>query len=115
MNPRFLKIYKALKARGLSKEEEEKVLSEIRHAELHEKSIENDADADQPGDRGLKSFYAYHDLFVLQDMTTPRDHYAAYLKSLDDLLDRDKQREKDGFPRKIRVGRLIKPGKGRQD
>jgi uncharacterized protein len=38
-----------------------------------------------------------------------------HLKSLDELLDRDKQREKDGFPRKIRVGQLIKPGKGKQD
>jgi len=33
------------------------------------------------------------------------------ISSMDELLDRDRQREKDGFPRKIRVGRLIKPGK----
>ena len=36
----------------------------------------------------------------------------AAMQSLDDLLERDRQREKDGFPRKIRVGRLVKPGKG---
>jgi len=35
----------------------------------------------------------------------------ASLKSIDDLLNRDRQREKDGFPRKIRIGRLVKPGK----
>ena len=34
---------------------------------------------------------------------------------MDELLDRDKNREKDGFPRKIRVGKLIKPGKGGKD
>jgi hypothetical protein len=36
MNPRFSKIYKALKAKGLSEEEEKKILSEIRHAESYE-------------------------------------------------------------------------------
>ena len=115
MNPRFQKIFEALKARGLSKEEEEKFLSEILHAGMHETPPEKDADVDRPRGRRPKRFYDYYDLLVLQDMTEPRSHYAAYMKSLDELLDRDKQREKDGFPRKIRVGRLIKPGKGRQD
>ena len=40
---------------------------------------------------------------------------ASQIRSIDELLERDKQREKDGFPRKIRVGRLIKPGKGGKD
>ncbi len=31
--------------------------------------------------------------------------------SIDELLERDKQREKDGFPRKIRIGRLVRPGR----
>ena len=35
--------------------------------------------------------------------------------SIDDLLEWDKQRDKDGFPRKIRVGRMVKPGKGGRD
>jgi uncharacterized sporulation protein YeaH/YhbH (DUF444 family) len=33
------------------------------------------------------------------------------ISSMDELLERDKMREKDGFPRKIKVGRLLKPGK----
>jgi uncharacterized sporulation protein YeaH/YhbH (DUF444 family) len=33
------------------------------------------------------------------------------LASLDELLERDRIREEDGFPRKIRLGRFIKPGK----
>ncbi|MDY6905277.1 MAG: DUF444 family protein [Thermodesulfobacteriota bacterium] len=33
------------------------------------------------------------------------------LKSIDELLNRDRRREEDGFPRKIRIGRLVKPGK----
>lgn len=36
-------------------------------------------------------------------------------QSLDHLLQRDLQREKDGFPRKIRVGKLIKPGRDGDD
>lgn len=38
--------------------------------------------------------------------------YTAHIRSIDEILERDNQREKDGFPRKIQVGRLIKPGKG---
>ncbi len=34
------------------------------------------------------------------------------LGSLDDLMARDGRREEDGFPRKIRIGKLVKPGKG---
>jgi uncharacterized sporulation protein YeaH/YhbH (DUF444 family) len=37
------------------------------------------------------------------------------LKTVDELLERDKIREKDGFPRKIRLGRIIKPGKAGKD
>ncbi len=45
-------------------------------------------------------------------MPFTRPTYYHNLKSLDELLERDRQREKDGFPRKIRIGRLVRPGKG---
>lgn len=61
-----------------------------------------------------KRIEMYNDLHALQDMEPPRASYTAGLKSIDELLERDKQREADGFPRKIRVGRLIKPGKGKK-
>lgn len=32
--------------------------------------------------------------------------------TLDELLERDRQREEDGFHRKIRIGRIVKPGTG---
>jgi uncharacterized sporulation protein YeaH/YhbH (DUF444 family) len=35
--------------------------------------------------------------------------------TLDELLERDKKREKDGFKRKIRIGRIVKPGRGGRD
>ncbi len=58
------------------------------------------------------NLYYYNDIFDLQNMTKPQGNYQTNLHSIDELLERDKLREKDGFPRKIKVGRLIKPGKG---
>ena len=55
--------------------------------------------------------YDWHDIFVLQAAAAPRGSYTTRIKSIDELLERDKQREQDGFPRKIRVGRMIKPGR----
>jgi hypothetical protein len=56
--------------------------------------------------------YAHYDLMSMQGMTPPPNDHHSNLRSLDELLARDRMREKDGFPRKIRVGRLVKPGKG---
>jgi uncharacterized sporulation protein YeaH/YhbH (DUF444 family) len=56
--------------------------------------------------------YAFNDQDMLQAMSTPAPSYTITLRSVDELLERDKQREKDGFPPKIRIGRLVKPGKG---
>ena len=39
-------------------------------------------------------------------------HYYYSIKTLDELLERDNQREKDGFRRKINIGKIIKPSKG---
>ncbi len=35
--------------------------------------------------------------------------------TLDELLERDKKREQDGFKRKIRIGRIVKPGAGNRE
>jgi len=58
--------------------------------------------------------YEYSDL-ELQQSSSPRPTYLSGLSSIDELLERDRQREEDGFPRKIRIGRLIKPGRGEKD
>jgi len=59
--------------------------------------------------------YAFGDLTFIQAMDTPRGSYTARIGSLDDLMERDKRREDDGFPRKIRIGKLVKPGRGGQN
>ncbi len=77
--------------------------------EFEEKASVNDAVKSCP------EFYDYRDednllRFSVNTNTLTR------LFTLDKLLERDKLREKDGFPRKIKLGKLIKPsrdGKGK--
>lgn len=60
-----------------------------------------------------KGLYAYEDLTHLQGLAAPsQGDYFPSLGSVEELLERDLQREKDGFPRKIRIGRIIKVGQG---
>ncbi len=62
-----------------------------------------------------RELYAYHDLDRLQGLAAIQPSAGANIRSLDELLGRDRLLEQDGFPRKINVGRLIKPGRsGRQ-
>lgn len=61
--------------------------------------------------RGL---YSSGDLLVLRQAVAPYISGAGLAKSLDELLERDRQREQDGFPRKIQVGKLVKPGRGKK-
>jgi len=67
-------------------------------------------DGKRTSGRPPPNLYDDSDLSVLQSITAPQAGYTTCLQSLDELLERDRQREKDGFPRKIRVGRMIKPG-----
>jgi hypothetical protein len=63
----------------------------------------------------LKNIYDQGDLTALQDVKAPETSYVQKLTTIGDLLERDIQREKDGFPRKIRIGRIVKPGRGGKD
>ena len=57
--------------------------------------------------------YETNDLQHLQGIKINKQAVAS-LQTLDELLERDKQREKDGFPRRIRIGKVAKPVKGKQ-
>jgi uncharacterized sporulation protein YeaH/YhbH (DUF444 family) len=127
MDPRLLAYFEQLKAAGLEPEREARLRIELASGRDH-----GLPESPEPaGGRGLredgtdvrlplltavlKSIYALGDLDHLQALTPAPGSYAARIGSIDELLERDRQREKDGFPRKIRVGRLIKPGKGGKD
>jgi len=108
-----LKTYlEALKEGGLSREREARFAAELATAEGGHHPLMVADVAGGPFAGFSKSLYAWHDLMALQGETAMQSPYASLTKSLDELLERDKQREEDGFPRKIQVGRLVKPGRG---
>lgn len=118
MKPSLTHIYAELKARGLTEEQEKKILQEIKQEGSHRVPGEGGIRASDGGEMvwgNAAGFYDYHDLAALQGLPVSMTNYHAFLRSLDELLEKDKQREEDGFPRKIRVGRMIKPGKSGKD
>jgi uncharacterized sporulation protein YeaH/YhbH (DUF444 family) len=116
MDSKLKSLYQEIKQHGLTPEQEQKILAELSDDGSHEIP-----DAEGPGDiqgsasKAARNVYAYHDLLDLQGITAMQSPPNVSIRSIDELLERDKQREKDGFPRKINVGRLIKPGKSGKD
>lgn len=106
MESNALKWYKELKKRGLTPEQERKILSELEGNIIHEIP---------PASPLTKNLYEYNDLALLQNILSIDGTYTTQLHSLDELLERDKKREGDGFPRKIKVGKLVRPGKKGKD
>ena len=51
----------------------------------------------------------YNDSRLLAGFSAYQGTFSSSIKALDQLLERDKLREMDGFPRKIRMGKLVKP------
>jgi len=62
-----------------------------------------------------QNVYAFNDQHLFLDPSLAQPVSIASVQSLDYLLARDKQREKDGFPRKIRVGKMVKPSQSGDD
>ena len=105
-------LYRQIEARGLSAEQRRVIEVELQLAEEIGDSEHAHLLAPMPR---LPSLYAYNDQELLHQMlATPVSSMMA-AQSLDHLLARDLQREKDGFPRKIRVGKLVKPGRDGDD
>jgi uncharacterized sporulation protein YeaH/YhbH (DUF444 family) len=113
MKEKLLRLYQNLQESGLSAQQQEKILAEIDGPLDHDRlSLPSNP---QPQDPALSQagmrLYDYHDMMILQAATAPKGSYVNRIRSIDELLEKDKQREQDGFPRKIRVGRMIKPGR----
>ena len=96
------KKFTEIKPIQFSDDPEERKKQELETAQEH--YIDNPQLPDIPG------IYDKNDFEVLLDMT-PKYSYALTLQTIDKLLDQDKQREEDGFRRKIRLGKLVKPSK----
>ena len=116
MKKDLIKIYNELKEKGLTAEQEEKIQLELNDTGSHGLPGDDLSGSAKDGSAlTFRKIYAYHDLLDLQGMTAMRSTPNVSIRSIDELLERDNQREKDGFPRKINVGRLIKPGKSGKD
>jgi len=99
-------LYERLKKKGVTRHQKEVIERELALEGSHE-PLPNPFPV--PVENHL---YACGDLMALQGTGGDRSPYTTHIRSLDELLERDRQRENDGFPRKIRVGKMIKPGRG---
>ena len=115
MDVQLANYYRELKSRGLTPEREEKILAELHSRGSHAIPAGTRKSGRRTADPPAQSVYGWSDLSVLQDIAAPAASYTLQLKSIDELLERDRRREEDGFPRKIRVGKMIKPGRGGKD
>jgi len=117
MDQTLFMLYKQIKAAGIDEEQEKRILAEVAGPSRDALEVPI-APAPSPGSLRLAAkpagLYDLHDLGVLQDLA-PVITAMASLRSIDELLEKDKRREADGFPRKIRVGRMIKPGRAGAD
>jgi len=111
MSPKLHIIYERLKASGLTPERQASILRELNHPGAHGLDDTLRGNAGAPAGAAVRSLYAWNDLDALQRVTAMQRTVSANIRSIDELLERDRQREEDGFPRRIDVGRLIKPGK----
>ncbi len=118
VNPELLKLYNEFKAKGLTPQQEQTILLELHDEGTHD-ALDVSIYAKDAGSevffRPPHNLYEHNDFSALQSTPAFQSTYISRIRSIDELLERDKKREKDGFPRKIRVGRLVKPGKGGKD
>lgn len=110
MRKKLETLYHTLKMKGLTPEQEERILFEIGLTD-----IVADHGAGSARYEKRSGIYSLTDFTLFLDSPEKQAVSITSVQSLDYLLQRDKQREKDGFPRKIRVGKMVKPSAGGND
>ncbi len=105
MNP--TNLLAQLAQMNLPDDVKQKFIDEIKNSPekhfLPKDFSEIDKDFNQKND-----IYTYNDQIFLGGWQ-PTPNYLMSLQSLEELIAQDRQREKDGFPRRIRLGKLVKP------
>lgn len=99
------KLYQQLKKQGLSLEQEEIIRKEL---ELNKTNTNHLPLINSVSDI-FSNIYESTDFKVLLGINPPQNTSISSLQTLEELMEHDKQREKDGFPRRIRLGKFIKP------
>ncbi len=112
MDPRQKKLLNQLKAAGFPPEREARLRLEIEggleHAPVPQLEEPVFTDGIDVLHEVINDPYAFADLTFMQQMPEAFINMTAQLGTLDELMERDNLREKDGFPRKIRLGKLAK-------
>jgi uncharacterized sporulation protein YeaH/YhbH (DUF444 family) len=100
------KKYQQYLAAGLSDEQKALIEKELglslKHHDVPEKII-------------ATGLYDTNDLGLFIGTVNKANNFVNNLQTLDELLERDKRREADGLPRRIRIGKFIKPTKGKKE
>ncbi len=104
--------YQELEAQGLSDKQRRVIEHEL---ELAERSGDPSLAHLHGPTPQVRPLYSYADPEMLHQANPSPLMSLVAAQSLDHLLQRDLQREKDGFPRKIRIGKLVKPGRDGDD
>ena len=91
-DPKLDKYYRKLKNRGLTPDREEKILSELQNRGIHDIPAGSKRLPGGPTDPAPKGVYDWNDLATLQAISSPASTYAMQLRSIDELLEKDKQR-----------------------
>ena len=103
--------YQQLKEEGRLSERDEGVRDELEDQRLHLIEAPR-SDRKLPL---LDDLYSCNDFALLQGLDQDKGPLISSIRTIDDLLERDRIREEDGFPRKIKVGKLVKPGRGTEE
>ncbi len=110
MKTRLKQLARELREKGLDREQQRIIDHELTGDLDHSISGQLLRQSEQN-----RSIYSFNDFALLQAIASIHHSYIVGLQSLDELLERDQRRQEDGFPPKIRVGRLVKPGRGSKD
>jgi uncharacterized protein len=108
MNKKDNKILNQLKSKQNLTNAEERMLRELKISKTHKLPLKIHKFI-------VPGFYDFNDFSTIQSFVNTAKPEAANLVTLKDLLERDKKREADGFPRRIRVGKFIKPSKDNKE
>jgi uncharacterized sporulation protein YeaH/YhbH (DUF444 family) len=95
---------------SLSPEMQEHAKRELSSGNKHKVSVKETGGQDAVYSGGL---YDCDDTAIF--LSFKREDFAIKMFTVEELLARDKQREADGFPRRIRLGKFIKPLKGKKE
>jgi len=110
MQENIYKIYKQLKKKGL-REGQLNIIE--RELNFYNRKKERDK-AGNKESFDYSSLYDKNDFEIFTGIIKKAD-YRISLQTLEDLLYRDRKREEDGFPRRIKIGKFIKPEKNNKE